>query len=88
LVLLPILGVGIALAMVIIPARVILQERPPAAMRGRVIAAQLALANAAAIIPLLIGGSLADHLGIQPVMGLLGLMAMGAGVIGLRVVWG
>ena len=88
LVLLPILGVGIALALVIIPARVILQERPPAAMRGRVIAAQLALANAAAIIPLLIGGSLADHLGIQPVMGLLGLMAIGAGVIGLRVVWG
>jgi MFS family permease len=88
LVLLPILGVGIALALVIIPARVILQERPPAAMRGRVIAAQLALANAAAIVPLLIGGSLADHLGIQPVMGLLGLMAMGAGVIGLRVAWG
>ena len=75
---------GLALALVIIPARTVLQERPPAAMRGRVIAAQLALGNAAAVIPLLIGGTLADSLGIQPVMGLLGLLAVGGGVVGLR----
>ncbi len=79
-----ILGIGVMLALVIIPARVVLQERPPAAMRGRVIAAQLALANAAAVLPLLLGGSLADQLGIRPVMGLLGLLAMGAGAVGLR----
>jgi len=79
-----ILGIGIALALVIVSARVVLQERPPAAMRGRVIAAQLALANAAAVIPLLLGGSLADHLGIRPVMGVLGLLAMGAGALGLH----
>lgn len=79
-----ILGIGIALALVIVSARVVLQERPPAAMRGRVIAAQLALANAAAVIPLLLGGSLADYLGIRPVMGALGLLAMGAGALGLR----
>lgn len=79
-----ILAIGVALALVIISARVVLQERPPAAMRGRVIAAQLALANAAAVIPLLIGGSLADHLGIHPVMALLGLFAVGAGGLGLH----
>jgi predicted MFS family arabinose efflux permease len=79
-----ILGIGIALALVIVSARVVLQERPPAEMRGRVIAAQLALANASAVLPLLLGGSLADYLGIRPVMGLLGLLAIGAGVIGLR----
>jgi MFS family permease len=82
-----IFGIGIALALVIVSARVVLQERPPAEMRGRVIAAQLALANAAAVLPLLLGGSLADHLGVRPVIGLLGLLAMGAGAIGLRHVW-
>ena len=71
------------LALVIVSARVILQERPPAEMRGRVIAAQLALANAVAVLPLLLGGSLADQVGIRPVMGLLGLLALGAGAIGL-----
>ena len=82
--LLPIFGIGMALALVIVSARVVLQERPPAAMRGRVIAAQLALANAVAVLPLLLGGSLADRVGIRPVMSLLGLLALGAGVIGLR----
>jgi predicted MFS family arabinose efflux permease len=76
-------GIGVALALVIVSARVVLQERPPAEMRGRVIAAQLALANATAVIPLLLGGSLADNLGIRPVMGLLGVIALGAGVAGL-----
>jgi predicted MFS family arabinose efflux permease len=79
-----IIGVGFALAMVIIPARTVLQERPPAPMRGRVIAAQLALANAAAVLPVLLGGALADHLGIQPVIGLLSLVAVGAGAVGLH----
>jgi DHA3 family macrolide efflux protein-like MFS transporter len=79
-----ILAIGVALALVIVSARVVLQERPPAAMRGRVIAAQLALANAAAVIPLLIGGSLADHLGIHRVMAFLGLFAVGAGAVGLH----
>ena len=76
-----ILGLGVALALVIITSRVVLQERPPAEVRGRVIAAQLALANAAALLPLLLGASLADHLGIRPVMGLLGLLALCAGII-------
>ena len=76
-----ILGMGVALALVIISARVVLQERPPAAVRGRVIAAQLALANATALVPLMLGGSLADRLGIRPVMGIVGLVALFAGII-------
>jgi hypothetical protein len=72
------------MAMVIVPARTVLQERPPASMRGRVIAAQLALANAVAVLPLLLGGSLADHLGIQPVMTVLSLLAFGGGAVGLH----
>jgi MFS family permease len=78
-----ILGVGLALALIIIPARTILQEHPPAALRGRVIAAQLALANAAALLPVLLGGALADYLGIRPVIGLLSVLAVGAGGISL-----
>jgi MFS family permease len=76
--------IGLAMSLVVVPARTILQERPPAPMRGRVIAAQLALANAAAVLPLLMGGAMADHLGIRPVMGLLGAVALGAGAIGLH----
>jgi MFS family permease len=79
-----ILGIGLALALVIIPARTVLQERPPAALRGRVIAAQLALGNLASTVPLVMGGALADHFGIRSVMGLLGLVALGAGAAGLR----
>jgi MFS family permease len=82
-----ILVIGVSLAMVIIPARVVLQERPPAAVRGRVIAAQLAMANAAAVIPLLVGGALADSFGIRPIMALLGLVAVGSGGLGLRYVF-
>ena len=82
--LVPVLCIGFTLALVIIPSRTVLQEHPPAEMRGRVIAAQLALANAAAVIPLLMGGALADQLGIRPVMGLLGLLAVGAGAAGLH----
>ena len=79
-----ILGLGLALALTIISARVVLQERPPPDKRARVIAAQLALANAAAVIPLLLGGSLADSLGIRPVMAILGLLALVAGLAGWR----
>lgn len=79
-----IVAIGLGLAAVVIPSRTIVQERPPAEMRGRVIAAQLAVGNAAAIVPLLAGGALADRLGIQPVIGLLGLVALCAGGVGLH----
>ena len=79
-----IVGIGLGLAAVVIPSRTIVQERPPAELRGRVIAAQLAVGNAAAIVPLLLGGALADWLGIRPVIGLLGLVALCAGGVGLR----
>jgi MFS family permease len=79
-----ILGLGLAMALVVVPARTVLQERPPPALRGRVIAAQLALSHAVSVLPLLLGGTLADRLGIQPVLGILGVLAAGAGVVGLH----
>ena len=77
------LAVGLSLGGIIVPARVVLQQRPPPAMRSRVIAAQLALSNAAAVVPLLLGGTLADRWGIWPVMLGLGLVALAAGLAGL-----
>lgn len=78
-----IFSLGFALAFVIVPARTVLQERPPESMRGRVIAAQLAMGNGIAVLPLVLGGAVADAVGMQPVMGVLGLVAIGAGAIGL-----
>ncbi len=77
-------ALGFALALVIIPARTVLQERPPPPMRGRVIAAQLALSHAVAVFPLILGGALADRLGVQAVMGLLALPVFGAGAFGMH----
>jgi hypothetical protein len=84
LILLLILGLGLTMALVVVPARTILQERPPPNLRGRVIAAQLALSHAMSVLPLLLGGSLADHFGIQAVMGILGVLAATAGFLGLN----
>ena len=75
---------GVALAMVIVPARAVLQERPPAEMRGRVIAAQLTLGNGLAVLPLPLGGGLADIIGVRKVVLLITLLVLGAAVFGVR----
>ncbi len=80
-----IFAMGVALAMAIISARTVVQERPAPALRGRVIAAQLALASALSILPIIIGGMLADRVGVPPVMLLLALLALGSGAAGLRL---
>jgi MFS family permease len=79
--------IGLSLSVVIILARTVLQERPPAELRGRVIAAQLALGNAAAVLPLLLGGRLADQVGIRPVLALMALAALTAGIAGTRAAY-
>lgn len=83
-----ILLVGVGLALVIIPGRAVLQEHPPAGIRGRVIAAYFALANATSAVPLILGGALADEFGFTPVIVALGLVAIGVSA-GARVftVW-
>ena len=79
-----IVGLGMALAFSLISARTVIQERPEPAMRGRVIAAQLVLANALAILPILLGGMIADQLGVRPCMVMLALVALGSGAAGWR----
>jgi MFS family permease len=59
---------GFAYAMVNAPAQTLLHERAPAEMRGRVFAAQVVLANAVGILPLVVAGSVADIFGVSPVL--------------------
>ncbi len=74
------MGLGFGFGLITIPAKAILQGRPPAAMRGRVIAAQLTLGNAANTLPLLLAGGLADLIGIRRALFLVALVVVGAGV--------
>jgi MFS family permease len=59
---------GFAYAMVNAPAQTVLHERAPAEMRGRIFAAQVVLANAVGILPLIVAGSVADIFGVSPVL--------------------
>ncbi len=77
-------GLGLGFALIIIPAKTILQERPPEQMRGRVISTQLALGNAASTVPMPLSGGLADLIGIRKVILLIALIALGTGVVSIR----
>jgi MFS family permease len=59
---------GFTYALVNAPAQTVLHERAPAEMRGRVFAAQVVLANAVGILPLIVAGSVADIYGVSPVL--------------------
>ncbi|HZP57609.1 MAG TPA: MFS transporter [Dehalococcoidia bacterium] len=59
---------GFTYALVNAPAQTVLHERAPAEMRGRVFAAQVVLANAVGILPLIVAGSVADIFGVSPVI--------------------
>ena len=59
---------GFTYALVNAPAQTVLHERAPAEMRGRVFAAQVVLANAVGILPLIVAGSVADIFGVTPVL--------------------
>lgn len=80
---------GFTYALVNAPAQTVLHERAPADMRGRVFAAQVVLANAVGILPLIVAGSVADIYGVTPVLFAIALaMATIAGVsIYLETKW-
>lgn len=70
-------ALGAALTLVMVPAQTVVVERAPADSRGRIFATQLALGNLASVLPLLGIGALADSLGIERVLVLLGLALVG-----------
>ncbi|MCB0076029.1 MAG: MFS transporter [Anaerolineales bacterium] len=69
-------SIGLGFAMIGIPAQTMLQERTPHTVRGRVFAAQYLLANSLAIVPMLVAGTIADRVGIPPVVLTTGLIIM------------
>lgn len=61
------LAIGVAMALISIPAQTIVQAESSDSVRGRVLAVQFTLSNALAIPPLLFIGNLADIYGIPRV---------------------
>jgi MFS family permease len=59
---------GFSLTVVLTMGRVLINERIPVAMQGRVFAAQAILANLIAIVPVVLAGFVADTVGVQPVL--------------------
>ena len=68
-----------------VPAQTYLQERAPVDLRGRVFAVQLMLSNFASIIPLLLLGGLADLIGVDKTLALIGVLIAIAGMISLDI---
>jgi MFS family permease len=67
---------GFSLTLVMTMGRVLLNERIPLAMQGRVFAAQSILSNLVAILPVVVAGLIADAAGVQPVLIVAGSMAL------------
>ncbi len=69
---------GFALTVVLTMGRVLLNERIPMHMQGRIFAAHSVLSNMAAILPVIIAGLFADAVGVEPVLIAGGIVALGA----------
>src|SRR5205814_86736 len=70
---------------IMVPAQTCLQERAPVELRGRVFAVQLMLSNFASIVPLLLLGGLADLIGVDTTLMLIGILIAIAGAISVRI---
>src|SRR6266851_7429861 len=88
-VVLPVMGLaliaGFGFVAIMVPAQTFLQERAPVELRGRVFAVQLMLSNFASIVPLLLLGGLADVIGVDKTLLLIGVLIAGAGAISVRI---
>jgi MFS family permease len=76
---------GLGFVSIMVPAQTFLQERAPVELRGRVFAVQLMLSNLASVVPLLLLGGLADVIGVDKTLMLIGLLIVSAGGISLRI---
>jgi hypothetical protein len=76
---------GLGFVAIMVPAQTFLQERAPVELRGRVFAVQLMLSNFASIVPLLLLGGLADVIGVDKTLLLIGVLIAGAGSISVRI---
>ncbi len=76
---------GFGFVSIMVPAQTFLQERAPVELRGRVFAVQLMLSNFASIVPLLLLGGLADVIGVDKTLLLIGILIAVAGVISVQI---
>jgi MFS family permease len=76
---------GLGFVAIMVPAQTFLQERAPVELRGRVFAVQLMLSNFASIIPLLLLGGLADLIGVDFTLLLIGVLIAVAGAMSIRI---
>ena len=76
---------GLGFVAIMVPTQTYLQERAPVELRGRVFAVQLMLSNFASIVPLLLLGGLADVIGVDETLVLIGVLIAVAGAISLRI---
>lgn len=74
---------GFSLALIAIPAQTSLQERSPAALRGRVFALLYTLTSLVVIVPLIFIGALADRIGIPNVSLLVAITTFVVGLISI-----
>jgi MFS family permease len=86
---LPVMGLaliaGFGFVSIMVPAQTFLQERAPVDLRGRVFAVQLMLSNFASIVPLLLLGGLADLIGVDRTLLLIGILIATAGFVSVRL---
>jgi len=76
---------GLGFVAIMVPAQTFLQERAPVELRGRVFAVQLMLSNFASIVPLLLLGGLADLIGVDKTLLLIGVLIATAGMVSARI---
>lgn len=67
---------GFSITVVLTMGRVLLNERIPRAMQGRVFAAQSVLSNLVAVVPVVCAGLFADAVGVEPVLIFAGVAAL------------
>ncbi len=75
---------GLAFALITIPAQTLLQVHSPADMRGKIFATQLTMGNVASVLPILFIGGLADIFGIAQVIILVGIAVLGIGLFSMK----
>lgn len=79
------LVLGLDFAAINIPAQTTLQERCPASFRGRIFAVLFTISNVAAIVPLLFVGGIADLIGVNKTIFLVGATVIALGLYSVRV---
>ncbi len=77
-------GIGVGFALATIPSQAVLMERAPVQSRGRIFAVLLMMGNVAAIAPLAFLGALADLIGVNAVVALVGAATLLIAGVGLR----